>query len=177
MSTAPSRAARAAMIALSALGSTGILAIAGQALADQPGRPGPATLRPPRDVTAVATFEVQNGAQVYACRGGAFVLTAPEATLVSGERRIHHSGGPSWRSEQDGSTVTAAKVVESPVTGSIPELLLRVGAHTGPAGELSGVTFIQRLRTSGGVAPAGTCREGAEQAVPYTADYVFFAPR
>jgi hypothetical protein len=112
---------------------------------------------------------------VYTCTGGAFVLKAPEAVLADGDRSIHHFGGPSWQSEQDGSTVTAAKVAEQPVEGSIPELLLQVNGHSGPEGELSEVTFIQRLRTSGGAAPAGPCQEGTELPVAYRADYVFLA--
>jgi hypothetical protein len=38
---------------------------------------------------------------------------------------------PSWQSECDGSLVTGAKVAESPRAGTIPELLLKVNAHSG----------------------------------------------
>jgi hypothetical protein len=38
---------------------------------------------------------------------------------------------PSWQSERDGSLVTGAKVAESPRAGTIPELLLKVNAHSG----------------------------------------------
>jgi hypothetical protein len=36
------------------------------------------------------------------------------------------------------------------------------------------VTYIQRLNTRGGVAPAGTCTAGAQTAVRYSADYAFW---
>ena len=36
------------------------------------------------------------------------------------------------------------------------------------------MTFIQRLATVGGVAPAGACTEGDTEAVRYTAVYRFF---
>ena len=64
--------------------------------------------------------------------------------------------------------------------GAIPWLLLEVvGAQAGPDGgdKLTATTFIQRLKTSGGVAPL-TCNSsldvGKEAFVPYTADYFFY---
>ena len=65
--------------------------------------------------------------------------------------------------------------------GAIPWLLLQVvGTGTGPTGGafLTQATFIQRLNTSGGVAPATGCSSsgnvGAISLVPYTADYFFY---
>ena len=55
-----------------------------------------------------------------------------------------------------------------------------VGAQDGPTGgdTLTKTTFIQRLNTSGGVAPSTGCASSADvgkQAfVPYTADYFFY---
>ena len=39
---------------------------------------------------------------------------------------------------------------------------------------LTKTTWVQRLNTSGGVAPAGTCTPGAKAAVPYSTDYFFW---
>jgi hypothetical protein len=68
-----------------------------------------------------------------------------------------------------------------PNTGSIPCLLLQsIGAEPGPAGGkfMTQVTFIQRLNTNGGSAPAEGCSVasdvGNQALVPYTADYYFF---
>jgi Protein of unknown function (DUF3455) len=65
--------------------------------------------------------------------------------------------------------------------GAIAWLLVtRVGAQDGPTGgnKLTGTTFIQRLNTSGGVAPSMGCASltdlGNKAFVPYTADYFFF---
>jgi Protein of unknown function (DUF3455) len=65
--------------------------------------------------------------------------------------------------------------------GAIPWLLLTVvGFKDGPTGgdTLSGTKFIQRLNTSGGVAPATGCSSptdvGNKAFVPYTADYFFY---
>ena len=50
----------------------------------------------------------------------------------------------------------------------------------GPTGghKLTATTFIQRLNTSGGIAPSDGCTEspdvGKKALVPYTADYFFF---
>ena len=44
-------------------------------------------------------------------------------------------------------------------------------------GAMQGVTYIQRLNTRGGVAPAAACAAaniGAKQQVAYQADYVFY---
>ena len=44
-------------------------------------------------------------------------------------------------------------------------------------GAMQGVTYIQRLNTKGGVAPASACaaaNSGAKQQVAYQADYVFY---
>mgnify|MGYP006184517681 FL=1 len=50
---------------------------------------------------------------------------------------------------------------------------------TGAAGVLSPVSFIQRLHTEGGVAPAGGCDAasiGRQTRVGYRADYRLFIP-
>jgi len=55
-----------------------------------------------------------------------------------------------------------------------------VGTQDGPTGgtTLSQTTFIQRVNTRGGVAPATGCDDlpdvGHKAFVPYTADYFFF---
>jgi Protein of unknown function (DUF3455). len=65
--------------------------------------------------------------------------------------------------------------------GAIPWVLLEaVGTRRGPTGgdTLADTTFIQRLNTSGGVAPSTGCSQssdvGATQLAPYTADYFFY---
>lgn len=50
---------------------------------------------------------------------------------------------------------------------------------SGPDGDrLAQTTFIQRVATTGGLAPAaGECEAGAQVEVPYTADYYFWKAR
>jgi len=59
-------------------------------------------------------------------------------------------------------------------------LLQVIGSDEGPAGgrSLTKTTFIQRLNTNGGSAPATGCalpgEVGHQALVPYSADYYFF---
>lgn len=115
------------------------------------------------------------GVQTYLCTNGAFGFLQPDAILKNyGRAQVLHSKGPVWTSVEDGSSVTATGVASSPVPNAIPQLLLKSnGANRGP-GLLAGVTFIQRLNTTGGVSPTGSCTDGVTVSVPYTADYAFW---
>jgi hypothetical protein len=135
----------------------------------------PAAIQPPAGSRPIGAYLVQSGTQNYTCgAAGTYGTSTPEAQLVGTGGRIHHFGGPTWQSERDGSSVTAAKVLpESPHTGSIPELLLKVSGHGGQ-GILDKADYINRLYTSGGAAPAAPCTPGAVASVPYKAVYVFW---
>jgi hypothetical protein len=54
-------------------------------------------------------------------------------------------------------------------------LLLKAATNRGD-GIFGKVSYIQRLNTSGGLAPAGACTDGKTTGVPYTAKYRFFTP-
>ena len=65
--------------------------------------------------------------------------------------------------------------------GAIPWLLVETkGVEPGPSGggKLTRTTFIQRVDTVGGAAPADQCRSTADLGrtafVPYESDYVFY---
>jgi hypothetical protein len=143
----------------------------------------PAALAPPADATLAAGFPAR-GVQIYVCSaaaaGGspAWTLKAPHASLTKdGEIAAIHFAGPSWQA-LDGSLVTGAKTASSPATDghSIPQLLLKATTHAGP-GVFADTTWIQRLETVGGNAPATGCdaaHVNAELLVPYRAEYVFY---
>ena len=125
------------------------------------------------------------GDQVYTCKSDAaqftWTLKAPDAQLFDkdGKPFGKHFAGPSWEAN-DGSRVTGKAVANapSPDAGSIPWLLVKVVSHEGD-GVLSRATFILRLNTKGGKARASGCDAshlGQERRVPYSADYLFFAP-
>ena len=121
------------------------------------------------------------GVQVYRCTAGAWVFVEPAANLVGWTKQPHnvatavHFRGPSWESTDDGSLVEAKVVASSPVTGSIPQLLLQATNNRGD-GVFGHVGYLQRLATRGGAAPAGACTDGQTTGVRYRAEYRFFTP-
>ena len=128
------------------------------------------------------------GVQKYACQAnGAWLFTDPVAALYKdGARKptgSHYlnfaTGRPVWEL-QDGSTVEAARKASAPAgAGNIPALLLEAVVTTaGSDGDrLVKTTWVQRLNTSGGIAPAGTCTPGDTIAVPYTTEYIFWTSK
>jgi hypothetical protein len=132
------------------------------------------------------------GAQIYTCTasgdagadaGGAsyaWVLKAPDAKLydANGVQVGTHGAGPSW-TYGDGSVATGVKVIElpSPLSDAIPWLLLRVSSTAG-SGIFSDISYVQRLSTTGGRAPATGCDAttvGVETRVAYTAEYYLYS--
>jgi hypothetical protein len=125
------------------------------------------------------------GVQKYTCQAnGTWLFTDPEATLYKtngapkpiGTHFLNFaSGRPVWQLK-DGSSVEAARTAAAPGgTGNIPWLLLQAVVTTAGEGDrLTATTWVQRLNTSGGVAPPGTCTSGGHVAVPYSADYFFW---
>lgn len=132
-----------------------------------------------RGETLLATVNAV-GAQVYECKtdaGGKLVwqFREPIATLfVDGKTVGRHYAGPNWEMS-DGSAVMAKVSGRSPGASQhdIPLLKLAVTAQRG-AGQLAGVTTIQRINTRGGTAEGSCDRHGAFLSVPYTADYTFY---
>jgi hypothetical protein len=140
------------------------------------------------------------GTQNYVCQPAGplgrvnWVLFTPQATLFDDQREqlITHFFSPNpdeggivrvtWQDSRDTSTVWARAIASATVdSNAIAWLLLQaVGTQPGPSGgdTLSETTFIQRLNTRGGLAPATGCDSlpdvGHKQFVPYTADYFFY---
>ena len=135
----------------------------------------PAQLAVPAGQRLVATLKVDRGSQVYTCTNAAWTLKEPAAILTSGTQEVLHTAGPQWISPDDGSAVTGAASATVAVPGAVPELLLKATAHRGN-GLFGEVSYIQRLDTHGGVAPAGACTDGTQQAVGYSAQYRFYTP-
>jgi hypothetical protein len=145
----------------------------------------PQQLQPPAGEQLVLQLHAK-GYQVYTCKEGVsqyeWVLKAPDAQLFDkdGKPFGKHFAGPSWEAN-DGSRVSGQMVaaVPSPDADSIPWLLVKVLSHEG-TGVLSAVNFIQRLNTKGGKAPSSGCDEShaaREIRAPYSADYLFYAPK
>jgi hypothetical protein len=147
----------------------------------------PDAIAVPAGAVVTAHFHAR-GAQVYACGPGpaggaafAWTLKRPDATLTgdNGQPAGTHTAGPTWTSS-DGSAIVGKKLAQAdaPESTAVPWLLLGATSTTG-AGVFADVTFVQRIATSGGKAPGpevgcGADNVGAEQPVPYTADYYFY---
>lgn len=134
----------------------------------------------------VAMETVGTGTIWYECKAkkdaaGQFewVFGGPDAPLVnrSGKSVGKYYGPPATWESNDGSKLTATQVAVSPAgTGNIPYQLVKANPATG-SGAMNGVTYIQRVATKGGVAPASACgagNVGAKETVNYQADYIFW---
>lgn len=117
------------------------------------------------------------GAQVYTWNGSSWGSAVPDATLFDDEGNVvgTHFIGPTWQSNS-GSKVVGAVVPPVAVVdpNAIPWVLLRAASSQGP-GVFDHTSFIQRVHTTGGKAPAtdGTI-VGQVARSPYTADYFFY---
>ncbi len=87
-----------------------------------------------------------------------------------------------WAAADPAHTATSTTDPDFVKQGAVAWLRLTVvGAQDGPSGDdtLSETTFVQRLNTSGGVAPSTGCSQladvGKQAFMPYTADYFFYA--
>lgn len=118
------------------------------------------------------------GVQVYKWDGAAWVFVRPEATLYAdagyrGKVGTHYAG-PTWESNSGSNVVGRRLAGCSPDSTAIPWLLLQAVSTDGP-GIFKSVTYIQRVNTTGGLAPAAPGPTvGAEARVPYAAEYYFY---
>jgi hypothetical protein len=147
------------------------------------------------------------GTQNYIClvsaKGFAWRFLGPQATVfisVNGDLQqqitshylsLNPAEGlnrPTWQSSSDSSLVWGSVVQPSTdpnyvAPGAIPWLLLETaGVANGPTNGalMTQTTFIHRVNTAGGIAPAAGCSQasevGALALVPYTTDYFFYRP-
>src|SRR5918993_4559934 len=152
---------------------------------------GPAAPAVPSDIAVPEGHKAYlvthaDGVQIYDCLsvagGYAWRLAAPRATLADEHGRTigSHYGGPTWEA-RDGSKVVAKRDGFKNVDPTAIDWLRLVADSTSAGAEgnrLEGTTYIQRINTVGGLAPAAAdCTAdtaGERREVPYTADYVFF---
>jgi hypothetical protein len=167
--------------------ATAIVAVAALAPLTQVAQATPQPPAVPSTIAVGAGHEVflaahAVGVQIDACNatatGYAWGLVAPRANLYDDHGKLvgTHFAGPTWQLKS-GSTVLGSVVDRATVdTTAIPWLLLAATPTT--AGRLKHTTFIQRVATVGGLAPAaGSCTApavGTRVEVPYSADYYFW---
>ena len=145
----------------------------------------PAQVTPPIGNQAAFTLSA-SGDLTYECRAvadqpGTFAWTfaGPNAKLWDAGKKEagRYYAGPTWEAA-DGSKVTGTQLAVAPGTaGAIALQLVQATTVTGD-GVMAGVTYVQRLKTVGGVAPTTPAcaagNVGTKTTVPYAADYVFF---
>lgn len=108
-----------------------------------------------------------------------WVFVGPNAKLNdrSGKQVGKYYGPPATWENVDGSKLTGAQVAVSPsAPGNIPNQLVKANPAMGN-GAMTGVTYIQRVNTMGGVAPSMACTAGnmgSKQIVKYQSDYIFY---
>jgi hypothetical protein len=108
---------------------------------------------------------------------GKWDLLGPAATLYAdaGLKAVvgTHYVGPTWESNS-GSAVVGT-LVEGAVVDPTAIRWLKLSAvmSSGP-GPFDGTTFIQRVNTAGGLAPAAPGAPGQIVEAPYTAEYYFY---
>ena len=155
-------------------------------------------------------FGTQNYICLPSGDGFKFVLFTPEATLFDpldpGTQLTTHFFSPdtnpvppnplelgkiraTWQHSKDTSIVWGGTAIPSTDPNFVAKdaiawlTLPMAGVKAGPGGGgiLTATTFIQRVHTSGGVAPSEECTDlndlGTEAFVPYEADYFFYRKR
>jgi hypothetical protein len=138
---------------------------------------GPQNIQAPEG-HKVARHVYAVGVQVYRWNGAAWDFVGPVASLFSdhnfrGQVGTHY-GGPTWEGNNGGKVVARRVSGCTPDASAIPWLLLEATSNDG-VGIFSRVTFIQRVNTVGGLAPAAPgAFVNEERKVPYTTEYVFY---
>lgn len=162
----------------------------------------PSNLRVP-DGNKILFIAHADGTQNYACLptktgGFAWTLYGPDAVLrdagngtVIGMHFLSPDASgaahPSWQG-LNGARAQAVAMANSSdkpfvADGAVPWLLLKISgttpAHGNPGKYVFALaTYVQRIHTAGGAAPAAGCGAagdvGSKALVPYQADYVFY---
>jgi hypothetical protein len=123
------------------------------------------------------------GAQVFRCetRDGAsvWVFRQPDAELLNDRGQPVGRHGPSQSFEHvDGSRLTSSIVGydDAPRAGDLRWLLLSTKSFG--KGTFEGVTYVQRLNTSGGMPPerCDKAQLGQVLRVDFTAEFIFYRP-
>ena len=109
-----------------------------------------------------------------------WTLASPKADLLdrTGKTVASYSGPPATWSHVDGSSVVGSQLAVAPVVGAtnLPMQLSKGTPGTG-TGMLQNVSYIQRIKTKGGLDFSKPCTQaeiGDKMTLPYQADYIFW---
>ncbi len=135
------------------------------------------------------------GTQNYTCESSmndagvtsyAWTFVGPVATLDDCTQTLigHHfaseagAGAPEWQTLDDSFIIGKAIVKFDAGSSAVPWLLVQETSNGGN-GTIASTLYVQRLFTTGGVAPSTTCdgtNVNTTTDVAYTADYYFYGP-
>ena len=158
-----------------------VIAIAAPAYAGPSSPTVPSSIAPPAGHKVFLVTHAE-GVQIYQCNAttGAWSLQAPRAELYAQTGKVvgSHYVGPTWMAT-DGSYVVGRRVdgVNVDPTAIDWLLLAKDTSASGADGDrLAATTYVQRVNTTGGRAPAATeCDVAGETAeIAYAADYYFW---
>jgi hypothetical protein len=135
-----------------------------------------------------------SGTQNYVCEatttdaGTAYVWTfvGPQATLDDCAANLigHHfaseagAAAPEWQTLDNSYVIGKKLAAYTADAAAVPWLLLQETSNAG-TGTIASTLYIQRVNTSGGVAPSSGCDSttvGNTSNQAYTADYYFYGP-
>jgi len=155
--------------------------VLGSGLAAQAGQDNRAPEVPQEIVVDSSTNKVHFhgfaiGSQNYTWDGSSWGTAVPEATLYDSDGNVvaTHFAGPTWQSNSGSRVVGAVDTKVTMDTNSIPWVRLIAVSTEGP-GIFADTTFVQRVNTVAGKAPAAPgLVVGQVFKSPYMADYYFY---
>ena len=145
-------------------------------------------MKDPDGQTVQFRFQTRpNSVQIYTCKptGQSYSWSGPDpdAILVDSVHKVtvHHYKGPTWEAI-DGSIVRSEGALAKHYLATGPNAVHWLELPAKDASQqFSKVTFIHRMDTSGGLPPSDKpCdaqHAGDQERVPYSATYLFYAPK
>ncbi len=132
------------------------------------------------ETTAVGVLNYECRTNVPTAGMVGWTLASPKADLLdrTGKTVASYSGPPATWTHMDGSSVVGSQLAVAPVIGAtnLP-MQLSKGTTGAGAGLLQNVSYIQRIKTKGGLDFSKPCTQaeiGDKMTLPYQADYIFW---
>ena len=134
------------------------------------------------ETTAVGVLNYECRANTPMAGSSGWALASPKADLLdrTGKTVAAYSGPPATWAHIDGSSVVGTQLAVAPVIGTtnLPMQLSR-GTSGAGTGMLQNVSYVQRIKTKGGLDFTKPCTQaemGDKMTLPYQADYIFWKP-
>jgi len=154
--------------------------------------PDASNLVPDGGLPPLIMHTAASGTQNYVCTAQngdagttyAWVFVGPQANLDDCNAQLvgHHfaseagATAPEWQTLDQSYVIAAKQLAYTADASAVPWLLLKETSNGG-SGTIAKTLYIQRLFTTGGIAPTATCDANTvnnTSNVPYTADYYFY---